>query len=146
MIEKIEADLKAAMQAGETDKVAVLRLLKSALHNQKINLGHDLSDAEAIAALEKEAKQRKDSIEAYEKANRQDLADPEKAELKVIEDYLPEKMSEGDLSKIIDEVIAETGADSAAQMGQVIGKVREKTAGQADGAMIASLVRQKLNA
>lgn len=146
MLEKIDADLKAAMQAGDSEKVAVLRLLKSALHNQKINLGHDLTDAEAVVALEKEAKQRRDSIEAYEKADRQDLADPEKAELSIIQSYLPEKMGEEELAKLVDEAIAETGANSPAQMGQVIAKVREKAAGQADGAMIASLVKAKLSA
>ncbi len=146
MLEKIEQDLKAAMQAGNSDKVAVLRLIKSGLHNQKINLGHDLSEPEELAVLEKEAKQRRDSIEAYESAGRQDLADPEKAELAIIEGYLPEKMSQADLEKLVDEAIAETGANSVAQMGQVISKVREKAAGQADGAAISAVVRAKLSA
>lgn len=144
MIEKIEQDIKTAMQSRDSERVAVLRLIKSALHNQKINLGHDLSDTEAAGVFEKEAKQRRDSIEAYEKAGRQELADAEKAELAIIQSYLPEKMSEAELGEIVDAVMAETGAESPAQMGQVIGKVREKTAGSADGAMIASLVKSKL--
>lgn len=145
MVERIDQDLKTAMQEGKSDRVAVLRLLKSSLHNQKINLGHDLNDQEAVAVLEKEAKQRRDSIEAYEKAGRNELADTEKAELEVIESYLPEKMDENELAKIVESVITELGADSPSQMGQVIAKVREQTAGQADGAAIANLVRAKLS-
>lgn len=145
LIDKIESELKEAMRSQNTQKVAVLRLLKSSLHNQKINLGHDLSESEVIAVLEKEAKQRRDSIEAYRQGGRDELAKSEEVELALIASYLPEKMDEAELEKIVVEVINELGANSPSQMGQVIGRVREKTGGSADGAAIAALAKAKLS-
>ena len=94
--------------------------------------------------LQKEAKKHQDSIDQFEGANRQDLADQEKAELKVIQEYLPEQMPEAEAEKAAEDAIKETGATSPADMGKVIGMVRQKTAGAADSGMIAKLAKQKL--
>ncbi len=133
------------MKAQDSAQTAVLRLLKSGLKNEQIKLGHELSDEEAGKVLAREAKQRRDSIDAYQKAGRSELAAAEQAELKVIEGYLPKQMDEAELAKLVAEVIQQTGATGPAQIGQVIGAVMQKAAGQADGAAVSALVRQKLS-
>jgi len=100
---------------------------------------------EALSVLQKEAKKHQDSIKQYEDAKREDLANEEKAELDVIEGYLPEQMSQEQVEKAVDSAIAELGATGPADMGKVIGLVRQKTEGQADGSMIAQLAKQKLS-
>lgn len=145
LIEKIDTDLATAMRASETSKVSVLRMLKSSIKNEQIKLGHELSDDEVMAVLKREAKQRRDSIEQYEKAERDDLADVEKTELEVIKSYLPEQLSEDELTKAVDEVISETGASSPSEMGVVMGAVLKKVGSRADGSMVAKIVRERLN-
>jgi uncharacterized protein YqeY len=99
---------------------------------------------EAMAVLQKEAKKHQDSISQYEQADRADLAKEEKAELDIINDYLPEQMNDADITKVVDEAITEIGANGPADMGKVIGLVRQKTNGQADGAKIAQIAKDKL--
>lgn len=142
---ELEADLKEAMKLRDEVRLTTLRLLKSALKNYEIEVGHDLSMQEALSVLQKEAKKHQDSIEQYEKANRDDLAKDEKAELEVIEKYLPEQMPEDQVAKLVDEAIQQTGATGPADMGKVIGVVRDKAQGQADGALIAKLAKERLN-
>lgn len=144
--ERVQSDLTAAMKEQNAPLVAVLRLVKSSLKNEEIKLGHALSDDEVLKVLQHEAKQRKDSITAYNEGGRKDLADAEQAELDLISDYLPKQIGEAELTRIVDEVIAETGANSLAQMGAVIGKVMQITAGAADGGTVSAVVRQKLSA
>lgn len=141
---ELESDLAEAMKLRDEVRMTTLRLLKSALKNYQIELGHDLSMSEALSVLQKEAKKHQDSIDQFEGANRQDLADQEKAELKVIQEYLPEQMPEAEVEKAVEDAIKETGATSPADMGKVIGTVRQKTAGAADSGMIAKLAKQKL--
>lgn len=141
---ELESDLAEAMKLRDEVRMTTLRLLKSALKNYQIELGHDLSMSEALSVLQKEAKKHQDSIDQFEGANRQDLADQEKAELKVIQEYLPEQMPEAEVGKAVEDAIKETGATSPADMGKVIGMVRQKTAGAADSGMIAKLAKQKL--
>lgn len=143
--QELEADLKEAMKLRDEVRLTTLRLLKSALKNYEIEVGHDLSMQEALSVLQKEAKKHQDSIEQYEKANRDDLAKDEKAELEVIEKYLPEQMPEDQVAKLVDEAIQQTGATGPADMGKVIGVVRDKAQGQADGALIAKLAKERLN-
>lgn len=143
--QELEADLKEAMKLRDEVRLTTLRLLKSALKNYEIEVGHDLSMQEALSVLQKEAKKHQDSIEQYEKANRDDLAKDEKAELEVIEKYLPEQMPEDQVAKLLDEAIQQTGATGPADMGKVIGVVRDKAQGQADGALIAKLAKERLN-
>ena len=142
--DKITQDLGESMKAGTADVTGVLRLIKTSLKNEQIKLGHELSDDEALKVITKEAKQRRDSITAYETADRADLADIEKAELVIIERYLPKQMSEDELAKVVDDVLAETGATTKAQMGQVMGLVMKKTVGAADGGMVSRIVGSKL--
>ncbi len=145
LIDQLESDLAEAMKLRDEVRTTTLRLLKSALKNYQIELGHDLSMQEALSVLQKEAKKHQDSIKQYEDAKREDLANEEKAELDVIEKYLPEQMSKDEVEKAVESAIAELGATGPADMGKVIGLVRQKTKGQADGSMIAQLAKQKLS-
>jgi uncharacterized protein YqeY len=145
LIDRIDQELATAMREGIASRTAVLRLLKNGIKNEQIKLGHELSEAETIKVLQKEGKQRKDSIEAYKQGGRQDLADSEAAELTVIEEFLPEQMNEQELSKIVEEVIGETGAADMTQMGVVIGAVMQRVGGKADGANVSRLVKEKLS-
>lgn len=144
LLDKIQTDLTTAMKSGDSDRTAVLRLLVAALKNERIKVGHDLGEVEEQKVLAREAKQRKDSVEAYEKGGRAELAEAEKAELTVIEAYLPEQLDEAAVSKLVAEAIAETGASGPQAMGQVIGAVMKKAGGAADGGLVARLVREKL--
>ena len=145
LIDQLESDLAEAMKLRDEVRTTNLILLKSALKNYQIELGHDLTVQEALSVLQKEAKKHQDSIKQYEDAKREDLANEEKAELDVIEKYLPEQMSKDEVEKAVDSAIAELGATGPADMGKVIGLVRQKTEGQADGSMIAELAKQKLS-
>jgi uncharacterized protein len=143
LIGTIETDLATSMKEGEVARTGVLRLLKNSIKNEQIKAGHDLGEPEVLRVLQREAKQRKDSITQFKDGGRDDLADSEQAELTIIETYLPQQMSEEELSELVDAVIRETGA-TPAQMGVVIGEVMKRTAGKADGAAVSQLVRQKL--
>lgn len=133
-----------ALKAGESDKVGVLRLLITAMKNEQIKVGGELSDEQALKVLASQAKQRKDSIVAYKEAGRQDLVDQESAELPVIEAYLPAQMSDEDLEVLVKEAISETGATEMSQMGQVIGAAMKKVQGQADGGRVSAAVKKLL--
>lgn len=139
-----------AMKAGDKTRVETLRMLSSSFNYEKIAKQHDLTPDEEISVIRKQVKQRKESIEAYEKANRPDLVIPEKAQLDILSEFLPPEMNEDELIKIINEVIADLPADATHQalqagMGKVIAEVKAKTGGNVDGGLLASLVRQKLN-
>ena len=141
---QIDQDLATSMKEGVVARTAGLRLGKSSLKNEQIKRGHELSEAEALKVLQREAKQRKDSIEQYRAGNRADLAESEQHELTIIEAYLPQQMSPDELEQLVDSVIAETNATGVAQMGAVIGAVLARAKGRADGAAVSQLVRQKL--
>lgn len=143
LLNQLESDLQDAMRERDKIRLTVLRLLKSALKNYQIEVGHDLSNQEVLSILQKEAKKRQEAAQAYEQAGRVEQAQEERDELATIESYLPEQMSEADVTKVVAEVIAATPADQR-QMGPIIGQVRAKTEGQADGALIAKLVAQEL--
>lgn len=141
---RIDQDLTTAMRDSNASRLAVLRLLKSSLKNEQIKLGHELSEAEANKVLAREAKQRRDSVEAYKQGARDDLAKSEEAELAIIADYLPAQMDDAELAKLVDQAIAETDATSMAQMGAVIGKVMQLAGGSADGGSVSRMVKEKL--
>ena len=145
VIDQIEQDLATSMKEGVASRTSVLRLVKNSLKNEQIKVGHELDDGEVLKVLQREAKQRKDSIEQYKNGGRDDLAESEQHELTVIEAYLPQQMESSELEEIVDEVIKDTGAEGMPQMGMVIGAVLKKTAGRADGAAVSQLVRQKLS-
>src|SRR5204862_2066028 len=139
--ERIDSDLKESMRAKNASKVGVLRMLKSALKYAAIaKSGSDaeLSDAEAAQVIRKQAKQRQDSIESFEKGGRVELAAKEKEELSILNGYLPQAMSGDELARIVRETIAETGATSKAQMGVVMKAVQAKVAGRADSRTLSA--------
>lgn len=144
VIETINQDLTAALKQQQADRTQVLRLIKASFVNEKIKLGHELTEPEALKVLQREAKQRRDSIIQYQSGGREDLAKVEQDELKIIEDYLPQGLSEDELAKLVDEVVSELKPDGPAQMGQVIGEVIKRAAGRADGAAVSAAVRAKL--
>lgn len=143
--ERISEDMKGAMKTQNVSLLSTLRMLRSAIQNGQIALGHELSDTEVMTILEKQAKQRRDSIEQYKAGNREDLANIESAELSVIETYLPQKLDHDALSKLVDAAIQETGATTLADMGKVIKIVMEKAAGAADGKQVSDIVREMLS-
>ncbi len=142
----IEADIKQAMLAGDKTLVQTLRGLKSAIQYAEVAAGTQGSDDDAAvqAVLGKEAKKRQESADLYKQGGNAEKAEAELAEKVVIEKYLPEQMSEDEVVKIVESAIQEIGATSSQQMGQVMGKVRERTQGQADGGTIARLVKERL--
>ena len=144
LVSRIDDDMKTAMKAQDAEVLATVRLLKSALKNSEISLGHELSDAEATIVLEKQAKQRRDSIDQYKAGNREDLAIKEAAELVIIEKYLPEKLDATALDGLVDQAIAETGATEMSDMGKVMKLVMDKAAGAADGKSVSEAVRKRL--
>jgi hypothetical protein len=143
--ETIQANVKDAMRAKEKERLATLRLITAAIKQLEVDNRADLSDDDIIAVLTKMCKQRRDSITQYEDAGRNDLADVEKAELAIIGEFLPEALSEEELAAIIDEVIAETGASSAKEMGAVMNVLRPKIQGRADMGAVSGLVKAALN-
>lgn len=142
--QQIDQDLTASMKEGVVARTSVLRLLKASMQNEQIKLGHELSEAEVVKVLQREAKQRRDSIEQYRSGGRDDLADSEQHELDVIQAYLPDQMPEEELAGVVDAVITELGAEGLSQMGVVIGAVMKRVNGRADGAAVSQLVRTRL--
>src|SRR6266480_6071 len=133
--ERIDSDLKEAMRAKDATRLGVLRMLKSALKYgaiEKSDADSQLNEADAIQVIRKQAKQRQDSIDSFEKGSRPDLAEKEKQELAILGSYLPQAMDSDELAKIVRETIAELGATSKAQMGAVMKALHAKVAGRAD--------------
>lgn len=148
MQEQIDKDLKEAMLAGEKAKAETLRGIKSALLNEAIAAGardSGLSDEQIQKILARESKKRQEAADLYKQGGAAERAAKELAEKVIIDTYLPEQMSEDQVAKLVDEEIARLPGASAQQMGQIIGAVRGRAAGQADGALIARLVKEKLN-
>ena len=140
----ISAKIMEAMKAHDEVRLSTLKLLSSALNYEKIEKMHDLSDEEELAVVMREAKQRRDSIEAYEKAGASDRAEKEKAELKILEEYLPAQMSDEELEGLVTQAISETGAHGMSDMGKVIGAVMAKASGKVDGSRVANAAKAKL--
>jgi uncharacterized protein YqeY len=144
--EQLTADMATSMKAGDTERTGVLRLLRSAMKNEQIKVGRELNGDEMLKVLQREAKQRRDSITAYREAGRDDLASTEEAELAVIVTYLPEPLGEAELVAIVDEVIAAQSASGMAAMGGVIGAVMAKVGARAEGGAVSKIVRERLSA
>jgi uncharacterized protein YqeY len=145
--ERVDSELKDAMRAKDTTKLGVLRMLKSALKYTAIAKSGaevELSDAEAVQVIHKQVKQRQDSIESFEKAGRAELAEKEKEEMAILNDYLPQPMSADEISKVVRETIAEAGATSRAQMGAVMKALQAKVAGRVDGKALSAEVQKQL--
>jgi uncharacterized protein YqeY len=146
--ERVDSDLKEAMRAKEAPKLGVLRMLKSAFQYaaiEKSGADADLSETEVVQVIRKQVKQRRDSIESFEKGGRAELAAKEKEELSILNSYLPQAMSEAELSQMVRETIAEVGATSKTQMGVVMKAVQAKATGRADGRTLSQEVQKQLS-
>ena len=144
IVERIQADQRSALKAGEKERLSALRLLSSELKNRRIELGRDLTDEDAIEVLMKALKQRRESEEQYGKGGRPELAARESAEADLIRGYLPEQLSDEELSALVDAAIAEAGATSMKDMGAVMGRLMPKLKGRAEGAVVSARVRERL--
>ena len=145
ILETLKTDMATSMKAGTAARTGVIRLLRSSMQNEVIKLGHELCDDEAMKVLQREAKQRRDSITQYGAAGRQDLIDIEAAELEVIKGYLPEALSVAELEITIDGVIAQLGATDMKQMGAVIGAAMKEVGARAEGGAVSAIVKSKLS-
>jgi uncharacterized protein YqeY len=144
-LDRINEDLKAAMKSKDSDRLSTLRMVKTALKNREIDKMEALTDEEAIKILQSLVKQRRDSIEQYQKAGRIDLAEKEAVEIKVIEEYLPAALDDAAIARVVEETIVETGASSMKEMGAVMKAVMAKLAGQTvDGKAVNQIVKSKL--
>jgi len=143
---QITEDMKSAMKAGEKDRLKVVRLIMAAIKQVEVDTRNELDDAGVLGVLEKMVKQRRDSVEQFEKGGREDLAAIERAEIDVIQAYLPEQLSADEIAALVDEVIAATGAESSRDMGKVMGQIKAKAAGRADMGAVGAAVKERLNA
>ena len=146
---RIDQDIKAAMMARETAKLGVLRMLKTSLMNaaiEKGGAGSALEDADALAIVRKEVKKRQDSVEAFEKGGRPEMAATEKAEIELLNAYLPQQLSAAEVEALVKASIAEAGATSRKDMGAVMKILNEKAAGRADGRTLSAEVQKQLPA
>ena len=148
--QRLTDDMKAAMKSGDKDSLGVIRLVNAAIKQKEVDeraLGkhEQLDDTQVIAVLDKMVKQRKDSVDQYEKAGREDLAAVERAEIGVIGRYLPAKLGEAEILAAIDAAIGETGASGPADMGKLMAALKPRLAGQADMGRVSTLVKQKLS-
>lgn len=147
LTDKIIADLTTSMKAQDAARTSTLRMVKAAMMNRKIEKGVELDDDDMLKLLRSLVKQRKDSVEQYEKAGRKDLADKEQAEITVIESYLPQPATEAEIQQAVSAAIAEIGASSMKDMGKVMKATQTALAGKnADGKLVSEIVKTKLSA
>lgn len=144
LADAIRSDMTEAMRAGDRTRRDTLRLLIAALDNARIAAGRDLDDGEAVAALQREARQRRDSIAEYRKGGRDDLVRREEDELAIIAAYLPDELTEDELRAAVEEAIAEAGASGPGDLGKVMGPLMARVRGRADGRRVNELVRERL--
>ncbi|WP_058836268.1 GatB/YqeY domain-containing protein [Luteimonas abyssi] len=142
--QRLTDDMKAAMKGGDKPTLGVIRLINAAIKQREVDERIELDDAAVLAVLEKMVKQRKDSVTQYEAASREDLAAVERAEIVVIERYLPEKLGEPEILAAIDAAVAQTGAAGPADIGKLMGVLKPQLAGQADMGLVSKLVKQRL--
>lgn len=142
--DQITQDMISAQKAGDTKKLATFRMLRSAIHNAQIAARKELKDEDIVDVIQKEIKSRRDSISQFKKGGRQDLVENEEQEIKILEKYLPEQLSDEELSKIINQAISDTKAESIKDIGKVMSQVMPKIKGRADGGKVSELVKSKL--
>ena len=144
--ERITQGMTAAMKAKEAGRLSTLRMVKAAVQNREIEKGGELTDEELTKALQSLVKQRRDSVEQYEKAGRTELAAKERAEIGVIEEYLPRAASHEEIERAVEEAVADTGAGSMKEMGAVMKAAQRRLAGQsADGRVVSEIIKARLN-
>ena len=141
---RIHDEMKQAMRARDKQRLAVIRLIQAEIKRIEVDERIDIDDARLLAVLDKMCKQRRDSAQQYDDADRPELADQERFEITVIQDYLPSQLSEDEISSLIDETIASTGAASMQDMGKVMGLLKPKVQGRADMGQVSQLIKAKL--
>ena len=141
---QITEDMKTAMRAKDSARLGAIRLLLAAIKQREVDERIELSDADVISAIEKMLKQRRDSITAYESANRHDLADVEKFEVTVLQTYLPQQLTEDEVKAILEQVVVDTGAAGVKDMGKVMAAIKPLVAGRADMGKISGLIKVRL--
>lgn len=146
LADRVEQDLIGALKAGDQAKLSVLRLLKNSLQAAAKDKKADLTDEEITKIIQKEIKQRRESVASYRAGDRQELAAKEESEAAVLAEYLPKQMDPAELTKIVEATIAETGARSMSDMGKVMGALNAKVAGKADPSIVAQMVKERLGA
>lgn len=144
LVEKVRADLTESMKAREQVRTATLRMLVASLKNEQIEKGHELSDEEAQVVIRRGVKQRLDSIEQYEKGNRKDLADRERAEKDLLEVYLPKQLDDAEIENLVKAVITDTGATSKKDAGKVMKEMMSRHKGLVDGKKVQEIVGRLL--
>ncbi len=142
---KIQEDMKSAMRNQEKDRLSAIRLILAAIKQREVDERIELTDEHIMAILDKMLKQRRESISQYEAANRMDLAQKEHDEVRIIQEYLPAQLSTAEIQSLIEEAIRETGANSARDMGKVMGVLKPKVQGRADVAAVSSIVKERLS-
>jgi len=142
---KVQEDIKVSMKAKDGTKVSVLRFLMAAIKNREIELKDSLDDEQVLQEIVSSAKKRRESIEAFRDAGREDLAVKEEAELAILEEYLPEQLSAEEVRKVVQEAILSVGASSPADMGKIMKEVMPKVRGKADGKMVNQIVKESLS-
>lgn len=142
--QRITEDMKTAMRAKNTARLGAIRLLLAAMKQREVDERIELSDADVVSIIEKMNKQRRDSISQYEAAGRQELADIEKFEMTVLADYMPQQLDDAELTRLVADAIAETGAGGPQDMGKVMGLLKPKLAGRADMSKVSSMIKTRL--
>ena len=142
--ERITEDVKGAMRAKDTERLGAIRMLTAAIKQKEVDERVELDDAGVVAIVDKLLKQRKDSIEAFQKAGRQDLADKEQAEVAVLQAYLPARLSPGEVAAEVKAIVAELGARGPGDMGKVMGAAKQRLAGKADMGQVSAAVKAAL--
>jgi uncharacterized protein len=142
--ERITDDMKAAMRAGEKDRLGVIRMITAAIKQREVDERISLDDAQVVAVLEKMVKQRKESLVQFQAGNRQDLVDKESAEIELLKAYLPSQLGDAEIDALIADAIAATGAASVKDMGKVMGVIKAKAQGRADMGTVGAKIKAKL--
>jgi uncharacterized protein YqeY len=142
--ERIQEDVKDAMRAKDKPRLATIRLITAAIKQREVDERIELDDTQVLVVLDKMCKQRRESISQFEQAGRDDLAAQEKAELELIQQYLPEQLTEAEINELIDAVMQDTGAASMKDMGKVMGQLKPKLQGRADMGAVSALIKARL--
>ncbi|GGI62893.1 GatB/YqeY domain-containing protein [Limosilactobacillus caviae] len=145
LLQQLTSDMVTAMKKRDKETLNVVRMLKATVQNEQIELGHDLNSNEEIAVMAQEYKQRKESLEEFEKAGREDLISQAKKELAIVESYMPKQLSKDEVTNIVEGVINELNASSMKDFGKVMKSVMPKVQGQADGKLVNQVVKEQLN-
>ena len=144
MLDKLRDDMKAAMKAKDQVRLSALRMVTSAIKTTQIEKGEELSEGDMLGIIQKAIKSRRDSVEQYDKAGRTELAEKEQAEIRVLEEYLPEQMSEDDLRSLVEKIITEEGAESKRDIGKVMKRIMSEHKGEVDGKQAQQLASELL--